>query len=174
MQQQPKARYFINSPKFVAGLSDLPDCSIRIPVKFNSKEVIKSKKKLPLILKSRVVYYIYDRQDYKFYKITAYRGEKFDGATIWLYSRITGHPLQGEYLAAAIIHDKYCRNPELLDNKRRLSSEIFYEFLLLCCVPKYKALLMREFVDLFQIIMCFVRKCKALIKRLTAKLFGSK
>lgn len=146
----PKARYFINTPDFVIGISDIPDVKIRIPVISDSDEVKKDKKALPVKLNERVVYYISDRKDHKFYKITAYKDEGFDGATIKFYSWLIGYPLQPEFLTGAILHDKICRDHSLLDYKRRLSSELFYELLILTCTPKIKALIIREVVDLFQ------------------------
>lgn len=161
--KKPKAKYFISTQKFVIALSDIPDIRIRIPVKSDSEFVIKNKKKYPIKLNDRVTYYIFDRSDHKFYKIIAYKDEVFDGATIKFYSRLTGYPLQPEFLTAAILHDKICRDHSLLDYKRRLSSELFYELLILTCTPKFKAILMRELVDLWQRHLYFAEKIKKFI-----------
>lgn len=153
--KEPKAKYFINAPGFVLGISDIPDVKIRIPIKFDSPEVLKDKKQFPIKLAERVNYYLRDRKDGKFYKITAYKNEGFDGATIKFYSWLIGYPLQPEFLTGAILHDKVCSDHSLIDNKRRLSSELLYELMLLTCTPKTKALIIREAVDIWQRLVYF-------------------
>lgn len=139
-----------DAPGFIVGISDIPDVNIKIPIKFDSDAIKKDKKTLPIKLNSRVVYYVFDKSDGKFYEITADKDEGFDGATIKLYSWIIGYPLQPEFLTGAILHDKICKDHSLLDYKRRLSSMLLYELLLLTCTPKLKALIIREAADLYQ------------------------
>ncbi len=174
MVKEPKARYFINAHGFVLAISNIPDVKIRIPVKSDSLKVIKDKKQYPIKLADRVVYYLRDRNDGKFYKITAYKDEKFDGATIKFYSWLIGYPLQPEFLTGAILHDKICKDHSLIDYKRRLSSELLYELMLLTCTPKIKALFMREAVDLWQRLVYFWDFAKNLIQKMKGRSNGSK
>ena len=135
--RKPKARYFINSSKFVAGLSDLPDFSIKIPTKFDPLNVKKVNQKSPLILNERVVFYVSDRKDRKFYKIAAYRGERF------AY-------IPARYLPAFILHKKICDNPSLVGYKKHLHRELVYEFLLLTGVKKFVAAIIAAFLCSFK------------------------
>lgn len=135
--KEPKARYFINSPKFVAGLSDLPELSIKIPTKFEPLKIKKINQKSPLILNERVVFYISDREDHKFYKIAAYRGERF------AY-------IPARYLPAFILHKKICDDPSLVGHKKHLHRELVYEFLLLTGVKKSAAAIIAAFLCSFK------------------------
>lgn len=135
--KDPKARYFINSPKFVAGLSDLPDFSIKISTKFDPLNVKKVNKKSPLILNERIIFYISDRKDRKFYKIVAYRGERFAC-------------IPAKYLPAFILYKKICDNPSLIECKKYLYKELVYEFLLLTDVKKFLAAIIAAFLCSFK------------------------
>lgn len=132
--RKPKARYFINAPGFVLGISDIPDVKIRIPVKFDSPEVIKDKKQYPIKLNERVIYYLRDRKDCKFYQITAYKGERFDCF------------MGAKYLPAFILHKKICDDLSLIDCKKYLHRDLLYELLLLTGVTKFLAAIIAAFL----------------------------
>lgn len=85
---------------------------------------------------------------YKLFFDTTY---DFDGATIpfgfrWMFGG-KGNP---GFLTAAMVHDKMCECPWLIDYDRALSSKVFYEMLLSCKVNKVEAKIMYYAVDIFQ------------------------
>lgn len=104
----------------------------------------KQKLRFPFKLYNNVVLTVKD--DDKSYTITAYKGYCYDGATIpfGLGGKDT------RLLVPALFHDIICEKKYLVDYNRKLSSDIFYELLLMCGVGKCKAKTMKLAVDLYQ------------------------
>ena len=86
------------------------------------------------------------------YRIDIPQNYHYDGATIFrLLWRLIGHPLTPQFQLGAVFHDYICQNPNLVDNDRKLSSEILYYLLINRNVHKLLAKIMYFFVELYQI-----------------------
>ena len=104
----------------------------------------KQKLKFPFKLYNNVVLTVKDKE--KSYTITAYKNYCFDGATIpfGLGGKDT------RLLVPSLFHDIMCEKKYIIDYDRKLSSDIFYELLIMCGMPKLKAKVMRFAVDNYQ------------------------
>lgn len=104
----------------------------------------KQKLKFPFKLYNNVVLTVKDKE--KSYTITAYKNYCFDGATIpfGLGGKDT------RLLVPSLFHDIMCEKKYIIDYDRKLSSDIFYELLIMCGMPKFKAKVMRFAVDNYQ------------------------
>lgn len=105
--------------------------------------------KYPLICTNQPYLLVFSKD--KKYRIEIPDNFYYDGATIFrCFWRVAGHPLQPEYQTASIFHDYICEHKEVIENNRKLSSEIFYNLLLFCKVNKLLAKIMYLAVDNFQ------------------------
>lgn len=151
---QHKYKFFIDTERFYLAFDNLPDARIRPTLKFDIPKVERDKRKNPLCLHNEINYWIRDKLNGEIYKISLSPGIKEDGATIHrLFWRVIGHPLQPDFITASTFHDAACKNHKIVGGNRRLASEIFKELLLFSGVHHFKAYIMTEFMDAWQIII---------------------
>ena len=133
-----------NEKKLRLELSNYPliMCRTILPTDTKAERKNKNKKQFINLRMSVLTVKTADKQ----FTITAHKDYCFDGATI-PFGIGKGNM---KLLVPAIFHDIMCENKELVDYDRKLSSRIFRELLLMCEVPKWKADIMYNSVEVYQ------------------------
>ena len=121
-----------------------PQVAVRVVLPSDDKATVKSKKQKQFINKKLCILTV-DTGDKQF-TITAHKNYCFDSATI-PFGIGKGDT---RLFVPALFHDIMCDNKKLVDYDRKLSSQIFRELLLMCEVPKWKADIMYNSVEIYQ------------------------
>lgn len=105
----------------------------------------------PYVLMKKIDVTVFYHKEGMKYEFSVPKGFCWNGSDIprFLWS-IIGSQDEPQYLVASCLHDYLCIKHEAINNNRRLSSEIFKVCLLEADVPKCKANIMMECVDLYQ------------------------
>lgn len=131
---------------------DIPHVKMRYLLPSTPKSEIISIELYPFICTKTFKVAIFDRSKMKKYHFTIPKGYCYDGCTIprllWSIVGISKESNKG--MIASCIHDKLCENHHLIYNDRRLSSIILRELFIQGGIPRWKAFIMAECVDLFQ------------------------
>lgn len=117
-------------------------------ITMDSKKDIRKKQQKPFVLNGDYTLEIYLKNGDK-HTIKAYNGYTYDGATIPF--KIGKGDMK--LLFPALFHDIMCENHSLINNDRKLSSEIFYELLIAFHNNKVKSRIMFSCVELWQKLM---------------------
>lgn len=118
--------------------------AVRVVLPSDDPLTVKSKKKKQFINKKMCILTV-DTGDKQF-TITAHKDYCFDSATI-PFGIGKGDT---RLFVPALFHDIMCDNKAVVDYDRKLSSRIFRELLLMCEVPKWKADIMYNSVEVYQ------------------------
>lgn len=129
-------------------LSNDPNVQARAILPDDTKEVIKEKQE-KMFEVGRDAYLIIYFLDNTFLKLFAQKGYIYDGASIPFKIGKGNMKL----LIPSLYHDIICDNKSLVNFNRKLSSEIFYQALLMCHTNKLLAWTMYFAVDNYQKFM---------------------
>lgn len=131
---------------------EIPHVKMRYLLPSTPKGEIISIELYPFICTKTFKVAIFDHRKMKKYHFTIPKGYCYDGCTIprLLWSIIGISKESNKGMIASCIHDKLCENHELIQNDRKLSSIILRELFIQGGIPRWKANVMCEFVDLFQ------------------------
>lgn len=143
------------SDKLSIFFSNAPHVCVRYPFPSSTESEKKSIKKYPFICKTKLDVKLFDHIKEKSYGFTIPKGYCYDGASIpRMFWRLIGAPTDNEFLIPALIHDVLCENHRYVDNDREFSTEVFNALLEVSEVGKFKRILMKNSVNIFQKLFC--------------------
>ena len=143
---------WVNTKEISIFFDDIPHIKMRYALPSTPKGEIISIELYPFICTKTFKVAIFDKLKMKKYHFTINKGYCYDGCTIprFLWSLIGISKESNKGMIASCIHDELCENHHLINNDRRLSSIILRELFIQGGIPRWKAYIMSEFVDLFQ------------------------
>lgn len=133
--------------------NDTPKVCIRYALPSMTKIEKKQVEKYPFRLKIELIVRIIDKKNRLAYRFTIPKGYCWNGADIpsFVWSMLGISRTSNEVLIASCLHDYMCDNHNVVNNNRKLSSDIFKCLLLEAGVGTCKSNIMSFFVNKWQI-----------------------